>query len=269
MGGFGSPEYALRWNELATPLGPPILQRQALPRRTSDSGCSGWPSPTMADGASTRNATATRHVIPPTGIHAGTTLTDAATFAGWPSPDTGRDESLETFLARQERMKVRHPDKGMGTPLGIIAQMAGWGTPSARDHKDSGPAFEADPLIVPTESRLARQAAALAGWATPKNTDGDNGLRSPEGAAAEFQRKGTGADLPTFATLAHGPTATPSPASTPGPTAPRSTGVLDAAFSRWLMGFPASWDEASPGWREWCAVQGRIASGGCAGTATP
>jgi hypothetical protein len=53
MDGFGSPEYALRWNESATPLGPPILQRQALARRTSDSDSSGWPTP-MAGNAGNR-----------------------------------------------------------------------------------------------------------------------------------------------------------------------------------------------------------------------
>jgi hypothetical protein len=43
-------------------------------------------------------------------------------------------------------------------------------------------------------------------WPTPKSSDSDNGQRSPEGAAAEFERKGTGADLPTVATLAGWPT---------------------------------------------------------------
>jgi len=37
-------------------------------------------------------------------------------------------------------------------------------------------------------------------------------------------------------------------------------GVLDAAFSRWLMGFPQSgmtqgWDTCSPGWESWVTVQ--------------
>ena len=34
------------------------------------------PTPTVGDSASARNSTATRHKIPPTGIHAGNTLTD-------------------------------------------------------------------------------------------------------------------------------------------------------------------------------------------------
>ena len=39
-----------------------------------------WPSPTAGDAKSSRNSTARRHKIPPTGIHAGNTLTDAMTL---------------------------------------------------------------------------------------------------------------------------------------------------------------------------------------------
>jgi hypothetical protein len=38
-------------------------------------------------------------------------------------------------------------------------------------------------------------------------------------------------------------------------------GVLDAAFSRWLMGFPAAWDEASPNFGDWQSAQELIAMG--------
>jgi hypothetical protein len=43
-------------------------------------------------------------------------------------------------------------------------------------------------------------------WPTARASDGVNGLRSVEGAAREFERKGTGADLPTVAALVHWPT---------------------------------------------------------------
>ena len=77
----------------------------------------------------------------------------------------------------------------------------GWGTPSARDGKDAGPAFEADPSIVPVGSRLPRQVM-LAGWPSETASLADKGVRSEEGAAREFERRGAGADLPTVATLA-------------------------------------------------------------------
>jgi hypothetical protein len=34
-----------------------------------------------------------------------------------------------------------------------------------------------------------------------------------------------------------------------------SRGVLDAAFSRWLMGFPQAWDSLSPGFDKWELMQ--------------
>ncbi len=40
-----------------------------------------WPTPTGGDSKNARNATAKRHKIPPTGIHAGETLTDAISLA--------------------------------------------------------------------------------------------------------------------------------------------------------------------------------------------
>lgn len=47
-----------------------------------------WPTPTVADSRNTRNSTANRKKIPPTGIHKGDTLVDAVTK--WPAP-TARD----------------------------------------------------------------------------------------------------------------------------------------------------------------------------------
>ena len=46
----------------------------------------GWSSPTVGDASSARNSTATRYRIPPTGIHAGNTLTDLADICGLTSP---------------------------------------------------------------------------------------------------------------------------------------------------------------------------------------
>ena len=131
LSSFSSLEYRETWKELATPSGVRLWAHTASGRRTSGSGCTGWPSPrrerdirgrdgeaepravargrtrevntaqktatlagwptaTVGDSSNTRNSTATRHRIPPTGIHAGDTLVDAVTLAGWTTP-TSRD----------------------------------------------------------------------------------------------------------------------------------------------------------------------------------
>jgi len=45
----GSPEYVLTWKHWDMPSGPPICALRASARRTSDSGCSGWATPTTRD----------------------------------------------------------------------------------------------------------------------------------------------------------------------------------------------------------------------------
>jgi hypothetical protein len=45
-------------------------------------------------------------------------------------------------------------------------------------------------------------SGGLFSWPTTRQSDGDNGLRSAEGAEKEYERKGDGADLPTIAQLA-------------------------------------------------------------------
>jgi hypothetical protein len=43
----------------------------------------------------------------------------------------------------------------------------------------------------------------------------------------------------------------PGPTTQSNTTTTGNTGVLDAAFSRWLQGYPEAWDRCSPGWKEW------------------
>ena len=54
----------------------------------------------------------------------------------------------------------------------------------------------------------------------------------------------------------------PSAASTPtGGRANLRLGALDAAFSRWLMGFPPIWDCCSPGWHDSYFIRRRTTLG--------
>jgi hypothetical protein len=94
-----------------------------------------------------------------------------------------------------------HWDIGSGPPICRLRALArptgdnvysGWGTPSARDAKDAGPALEADNDLVSASSRLPRQVLGATSTSYPAGTE--------------------------------------------------SRGVLNPAFSRWLMGFPRDWD---------------------------
>ena len=187
--------------------------------------------------------------------------------------------------------------------------LAGWGTPSARDHKDAGPAFEADPSIVPVESRLARQAT-LVGWATPTVGDASNarnetanrsnadsqhhpgqtlcdqvvglaGWQTP--TTEDAARNGSLEDWKKFTdeqqwsgcrlrnqVQTTGPTTTSSSAETKNTGASRR-GVLNPAFSLWLQGYPLAWLEA--GYRAAINIRSRKrtrgGSGSSGASATP
>lgn len=77
-------------------------------------------------------------------------------------------------------------------------------------------------------------AAKMAGWNTPQATDGTKGGPNQSGGS-----------LPADAAATD---------STDGTR-------LNAAHSRWLMGFPSTWDELSPSFDHWRKVQERIALG--------
>lgn len=209
---FGSPEFELRWSYSATPLGLPILQRGASARRTSDSDSSGapsgWPTPTAepANGEPEAFLERKRKAVA-NGSSMGITLSDlqmvaklagAPRLAGWATP-RARDEAEDApNLQGGARLSSMAALSGCPTPtvqdaghltlspaqqvrnpnvLSNQAHLAGWGTPSARDHKDAGPAFEANPSIVPVESRLASQA-------TLANDSGTTTQSSPVGTGS-------------------------------------------------------------------------------------
>jgi len=162
---------------------------------------------------------------------------------GWPTPDTGREESLKSWRGRLERMKGRHPDKGgMGStgPLHIAAQLAGWPTPTATEQKESSEAKVARGAHAGLNLSVA---ARYAGWVTPSVFDATNRNTPETFAARQEANANTGGktaakDLAVQAQLTPGPTPSSSPAGTGSGGAPPR---LNPAFSLWLMGFPPSW----------------------------
>jgi len=119
------------------------------------------------------------------------------------------------------------------TSLQVTARLAGWASPTSRDWK-SDEGTEVYALKRREHSRgkpLGEQARRLVGWATPRSTDADKAVRSPEGAAKEIARKGPQNDLGLTTGLI---------AST------GKRGALNPAFSLWLMGYPTHWMDVAP-----------------------
>jgi hypothetical protein len=139
-----SPEYVLTWKHWGMPSGPPICALRGRARRTSDSGFSGWPTPTasLADKGVRSEQGAIREAM----RNHGPDLAAVAALAGWPTPTRTDAERRGEVTPVQDRLN-----------LNGAASLAGWGIPSARDGKDMGPAREANHDLVPAESRLPRQ----------------------------------------------------------------------------------------------------------------
>jgi hypothetical protein len=117
------------------------------------------------------------------------------------------------------------------------ADCIGWVSPTATDGSHER-TFE--PRQVDQGIQLANQAQ-LTGWMSPNTVDAAGGNRNGPGQKQLCHQ-------------VHGLITESSNAQT------ANRGVLDAAFSRWLMGFPATWDEASPSYQSWLDVQEAIVS---------
>jgi len=116
---------------------------------------------------------------------------------------------------------------GMADKLSYKVSVAGWGSPRATDGTHGGPNQD-DP-------------AALAGWATPASRD-------EKGIDQNFHDGAVNNSLPNQV-AALGTTPSSSPART------ASSAQLAAGFPLWLMGFPETWRACCPGYEEWELIQ--------------
>jgi hypothetical protein len=191
-------------------------------------------------------------------------LATAAVLAGWATPTKGDAQKVTPFhdapqpaLAYQCQLLAGWPTPMAGSPgteeynpagntdssRKTVALLAGWATPTtnAKDQPSN------------TErglETLAGQAGLLAGWNTPRATDGSKGGPNQTGGA-----------LPADASLCGTTGATPLASTVE--TGSGGAFRLNPAFSAWLMGFPPIWDEVG------CRVQPATRSRAKAPTAPP
>lgn len=237
----GSPEFAMTWKRSAMPSGAPICRLAARARRISGSGCSGWPTP-----QTTEHQQANKR--------GNLKLNGAAILAGWPSPDShrrGDTQNPESIRRRVEASKQSGPGKRQ-LNLQEAVQLAGWNTPRATDGdkgepNQSGGALPADaakcnsppkktsksdsgsnqsdslgnrsPETCDSMEPTSSDSAILTGWPTPNAMEGGSTNRGP----------GRNDELLLGGLLRQSFSATEKP------------GVLNPAFSLWLMGYPVAW----------------------------
>ena len=144
FGSVGSMEYSQTWKAKATPAGRSYLEHTALGRRTSDSVCTGWPTPDKSAGDGGRMSANPGQAKRQSGTKQQFTINDAAALAGWPTPDTNQRGGPQS----PEKRKAG----GHSVTLQDVASISGWATTTARDHKD-GSSVE----NVPENGLLGRQ----------------------------------------------------------------------------------------------------------------
>ena len=181
---FGSTLFRLTWKERVTPSGRVICALRASGRRTSEAGCTSWPT--------------------------------------WATP---RGEDSECVGAH----------RGNADGLHIQSQLATWRTPRQNDYK-GGVTRSQGSQRKETDFFLPDQAN-LSSWATPQGRDSKS-ARIRQKESDLWGTKGRPLEIQASQTVI-GPTPNGSCAAT------RSTGQLNPAHSRWLMGLPTAWDDCA------------------------
>lgn len=205
---LGSTLYSLTWKDRVTPGGALIPALRASARRISDSGCTGWVTPSARDWKDTPGMATVR----PDGRSRLDQLPRQANLCGWPTPQAS--DSTGGGQAKRAVGETRH-----GSNLNDFAMLAGWPTPVANDDNKT------------PEAHLAMKKR----------------MGERDGSGANRTAITSLSVLAKYVELKHPARLTASGELLTGSTAGMGGGgQLRPEFSRWLMGLPYEWDLCAP-----------------------
>lgn len=235
---LGSTLYRMTWKAWDTGSGRSRFRLRASVLRTSETGSTGWPTPTAAL-AEKGVRTFEGGLLEAMRNH-GPDLAAVACLTGWPTP-----QARDFKGANEPGNELTHNSR----PLNEQVRLAGWGTPTASEPGGSGEQYLArsQGKTGNTFPSMLTHQVRLAGWPTPQARDGDpNGRTStPHTALARFQQGKRNLDDAAQLMVPARLTAT-GLLLTGSHAGMAAGGQLNPAHSRWLMGLPPEWDACAP-----------------------